>query len=758
MDVSLNFQKGKVGKVVSAALICAAVLLTIFLRLHTVEEPLQNDICIYAYIGHQMIAGDKLYTDLVDNKPPAIYYLYMLAEMIGGYEQSTYIWLGIIFTLLSMLFLILALSRIGGMPVAIFGAFIWAMASTSYRIDANHPNTELFINTFVFMTIWAMTEFVYGRKSYLWLAGLGLAIASVFKTSVLFLLLSIGVYFIWKMISKEEKNTIKQGLLELNQLVLPGAIMWLLMFLVFKINGNFNDFYDVVFKALKEYAGNIILNEFNFFAGLPVMIFTQRLREIAILFFLTAGWLVWPDKNGIKGLKIMLVLFLLGGLIMNGSTQFISHYYYQLLLPSLCVISALFLNRLVRYLGLPKSKRWGALTIALITILGYLIYFQIQYLKMSPQQVSAAKYSDRLLKEKSLGIIIGELTLPEEKIYQWGMSSSIYFFSKRKAASGIVINHILYFTNKKLTLKYMNKILNDLLVNKPAFFIISAWIGQLGDHKIFNNFSDEYQYFGSFGKNIIFERKGRQERFEDKINNLINSNREYGLTALKYKLRLAEDQTLDQYNPNKKMNRNLIEPEGLDEYSLLVKEGNQLARNKWFDKALVKWSAARQIYPKRLEALANNAIIQEMKGELHPALEAYEILAKQYGAPWDAYFSEAVLYLEKQAKEAIERTSLKKSLKDRKLLGTKLDTEYGILINQGLEQIKRNQFDEAEKCWLKAVVVDPEGIEARANLGVIRERTRRFKLALEDYEFVAEHKGEPWIGYYNELKKRMNNK
>ncbi len=52
-------------------------------------EPLDCDESAYAYMGHRVLAGDALYRDLTENKPPLGYWLYALAVAIGGYRELT---------------------------------------------------------------------------------------------------------------------------------------------------------------------------------------------------------------------------------------------------------------------------------------------------------------------------------------------------------------------------------------------------------------------------------------------------------------------------------------------------------------------------------------------------------------------------------------------------------------------------------------------------------------------------------------------
>ena len=57
-------------------------------RLRTYDEPFERDIMTYAVIGHELVLGHKLYADVLDNKPPAIYTTFALAETLAGYGPA----------------------------------------------------------------------------------------------------------------------------------------------------------------------------------------------------------------------------------------------------------------------------------------------------------------------------------------------------------------------------------------------------------------------------------------------------------------------------------------------------------------------------------------------------------------------------------------------------------------------------------------------------------------------------------------------
>jgi hypothetical protein len=64
--------------VILLAVICGAIALG---RLHTYDEPLDRDVATYVVIGGEMLHGRALYTDLWDNKPPALYAAFAAAQL-----------------------------------------------------------------------------------------------------------------------------------------------------------------------------------------------------------------------------------------------------------------------------------------------------------------------------------------------------------------------------------------------------------------------------------------------------------------------------------------------------------------------------------------------------------------------------------------------------------------------------------------------------------------------------------------------------
>src|SRR5262245_15800215 len=66
-------------------------------RLRTYDEPFERDIMTYAVIGHELVLGNRLYDDVLDNKPPAVYATFGLAELLVGYGPAEVYLVNVVF-------------------------------------------------------------------------------------------------------------------------------------------------------------------------------------------------------------------------------------------------------------------------------------------------------------------------------------------------------------------------------------------------------------------------------------------------------------------------------------------------------------------------------------------------------------------------------------------------------------------------------------------------------------------------------------
>jgi 4-amino-4-deoxy-L-arabinose transferase-like glycosyltransferase len=96
-------------------------VLIVIQRVRLISLPIQGDICAYAVIGHEMMRGRELYSDLWERKPPLLYISYAAAELVVGYGPNELFLLGMVTSLISLVLIYLigqSRGRVAGLMAA----------------------------------------------------------------------------------------------------------------------------------------------------------------------------------------------------------------------------------------------------------------------------------------------------------------------------------------------------------------------------------------------------------------------------------------------------------------------------------------------------------------------------------------------------------------------------------------------------------------------------------------------------------------
>lgn len=494
------------------AILLVVSIITVFLRLHSLGEPLERDLTTYAYVAHHILAGEKLYSYLWDHKPPAIYWVYMLAELIWGYDSSAMVYLGIFTTIISLFFLFFFLKRIAGINVALVGSTFWALASNSVLLQANQNNVEVFLNTFTLASLWSFSKYCEGKKRYLFLSGLFLSIASLFKIIAIFPLAAIWLYLILPFPNNDIRKWLKESVNKFTIIFLPFVVTWLGIFLYFAFLRRLGDFWAIVVTFNRLYSGNLWLNVWNYFVN-PQLFFHPSLKDIWILVILSSVWFfVSRGKYGpLQRSFFMLLLFGLWVEVASPGKYF--PHYYQLLIPPCAILSSLFFSDFAEFLkARNKIIRIGSITFLFLFSLGYLSYYQISYLKMTPIEISQLKYGPVFVKAYDVAKYIQTMVEPCDNIYEWGSETGIYYYTKTRSASGMFYISPLSWTPSRERNRYASKVFEEVTSSPPAIFIWNDDYGKLEESMFSRFIKTKYTFVKDYKGYAIYEYKLRKVR------------------------------------------------------------------------------------------------------------------------------------------------------------------------------------------------------------------------------------------------------
>jgi len=450
-------------------------VMIVCMRLHTYTEPLERDLDIYAWIGHYLLQGRSLYTDLIDIKPPAIFVTYALAEFVVGMGPAQAYLLGVVAAIATLLGLYWLGARSLQRPwLGISAAACWTLLCSDLDVQANQPNTEVFINaTMVWgvALLWGLPTQRIARTQTI-ICGLLFALASLYKPVVIAPVALLALVHLARAFQLAESR--RNGFIQIALIAAIGALSWALVLGWFWLNGNFAEAWQMLFVYPGEYVrhagrgwGANLLSAYTADYLLPKFFIPHAL----ILFASVAAALLGLGGER-RQLWLGYLVWLLGTHIaMAMPGRFFPHY-YQLLLPLVCFAAALMLDGV-------RDKRIA--TVALIVFLaawgGYRVLPQYQ---LDARAWSDRKYGSTFDDCADLGLQLRSRLKPEQTLFVYGMLPGIYRYAEKEPPTG-VMNLWLTFGNYGYSLspRLSSMVLGQLQKKPPDMVVIDDYTWQL---------------------------------------------------------------------------------------------------------------------------------------------------------------------------------------------------------------------------------------------------------------------------------------
>ena len=482
----------------------ALATLIFFMRFLVFQEPPSRDITTYSAIADAMLHGMRLYADVWDPKPPAIYWTYVLAQQIAGYGARSLLLLSVVASTITMAGLIVAGGRGRCRVSGLMAAATFAVISGDLFLWGNEPNAEIFMNAAL---VWA---FVFvseipnrtGRSALIRAAAAGvlITVASLYKTVVVVHAVAFGGLLLmhgWR------NSAIKSAIKNTSTMAFVAVIPWLCVFAGYALRGTFADFYESVFTYNTYYSGMTGGMGPNIIRGFtPENLFPRPLWCTAPLLLMgAAGWAALRFRGSYRTM-LLLVYLLASQVAIALPGQFYVHY-YQLLLPPLCIAGAWGFEALAEKLQTPiKIALLGA---GLMVIL---FSFELPLYSLSPESWAAAKYGTDLMEEHETGRLINSILLPDEDFYQWGTVTALHWSSRRRPVTPYFF--LTPLLDGPLKEKAMTRLLQDLEKQKTELLIIDERDARVSPgHPLSKWHSGRYRKFALIKNRFVFLcRKG----------------------------------------------------------------------------------------------------------------------------------------------------------------------------------------------------------------------------------------------------------
>jgi hypothetical protein len=452
--------------------ISIAVILLARVRLYS--APLQGDDCAYALIGHELLHGRNLYSDLWERKPPLLYLTFAAGELIVGYGRQSVFLVGAAAALATLAGVWRA-GRIAGRSAGIAAVIGWALVAADLGTRANEPDPEVFITAWM---VWAFALLVNwpASRSLRRAGGVGLlmAAATLYKHNAA---LAAGALWFGHVVTA---GRFRRGAAVAEAIVAAAAAgaVWGGVFVYFAAVGRVGPMVDVLFSqnlAYSDAGGGVVQ---NLIAGLSPGRLAPAWIAGAVWPVVVLLGVLWVDRIGRGAIARnwkLLVFWAIGMWMTISLTGMLYPHYYQLWLAPACVGGGWAAGGLLdrRTFRIPTAAKIGVVIAAGLCVAGR----QAMQFDLTPQQWVRRQFPDfDFADQNRLGVDLGNLLGPNETFWELGEDNALYFFARRDPPSGLLFIDPLIYGDT--TDAYWRRLMADLHRTRPDLVIVAdAWVG-----------------------------------------------------------------------------------------------------------------------------------------------------------------------------------------------------------------------------------------------------------------------------------------
>lgn len=464
-------------KVWTALSLFLVIIFSLLIRLPYLNVPLERDEGGYAYIAWRMEQGELPYKDVFDNKPPLIYFIYLLIFKVFGHSVKA-IHCFLLLWVLAEVFLIYKLCRqlFHEDSLALLAAAIFAFVTSEPGVLGFTANTEIFMLLPIIGSYVLLLKSEKGQSAK-WLAICGLlnGIAFMIKPVGLYNFAGIIIYLSYTTLKDPDQKRLRK---EVSYLAAGFLMIPVLLLFYFWMKGSVATFlywafgYNIDYMAV---GGSLLDKE-------VLITFLRRffiiLKSDLFFYVLCLYAFISCYKIDRRAALLLITWFVMSFIGVTSGKRFFPHYFVQLI-PPLAVGAAWGMRRLL-------DRKSQALKLSLILLIVFVpLKANYQYLfKYTPKEISSKLYGVNPFAEASeIATYINSQTSPVDTIAILGSEPEMLYYAQRKSASRyIYFNHILWLKDQKKVLIRQQEAVDEIESNHPKFIIainINASVGKL---------------------------------------------------------------------------------------------------------------------------------------------------------------------------------------------------------------------------------------------------------------------------------------
>ena len=374
------------------------------------------DVNIAQVIGHELLKGGELYTELWDHRPPLTYIVTAGSELLTGWGPAQILLIGVLLSLASLVGIWHA-GRVLGPVAGVTAAAFWTCFESDIALQAHHPNGEAFVNAAV---IWGAAFLVRGSTRWgpavSWLlATLSKSNAIVFPAAFALALLSGA---------RDRGRAVR----DVGVWLAVGAVGWLLVLAWFGAQGRLQHFWEAVVAYPQYYRGDAFENILRGMS--PPLVFNRVMFALLPAAFMTAAAFLLRPSQPLGEYLAAGILAAWIGIILPG--QFFAHY-YQLYMPFFALGGGWTTG-----LVFQRSRTRGLFTA--IAALSASILIQVPNLFANDAAriwTAFPTNADRFFAEDEVMPVLFDSLRPGESLYHIGTQSAYYIRTQTSPPVGV---------------------------------------------------------------------------------------------------------------------------------------------------------------------------------------------------------------------------------------------------------------------------------------------------------------------------------
>ncbi len=419
-------------------ILAGSVLLTLIVRLRLLGIPMERDEGEFAYVAQLILHGNSPYAAYY-YKLPGVSYMYALSMALFGNSLNG-IRIGLLLVNLGCIVLLFAILRKKFSPyTAAIACAVFSLLSIDRAVAGNSAHATHYVNLFVLAGVLLFQKAAETKKLlFYFLTGLSIGFAFIMKQPAL-VFFGIPVVLIafqaWK-----NKSGLPAAVKEMLTVFAGGAMPYLILILVILGFHDFPSFWKWSVVYPEAFTNTYRMQNLSINLGVMLPFITSYNLLLWICSLLGFVLIFFSTKLSTEQKIVAIVFFLTAVASVVPGFSFRNHYFIAVI-PAASLLVALGLDVLKEGIEKVNTKLapWGVLLV-FVFLAGKSVAKQKEYLfKKSPVELCRMIYgSNPFIESQQIGKFILANTTDSDKVAVLGSEAEIYFYSRRRAATGFM--------------------------------------------------------------------------------------------------------------------------------------------------------------------------------------------------------------------------------------------------------------------------------------------------------------------------------